>query len=129
MKKIKSFKIFNFQSWHEQVVTILLLLNFLRIIYIETWLDFQLGSIEKVCYDACRDPDRLCPTVSLWHLAFDQLKSSEGTTVCALEDSALPGALVCNQHLPKQPGYSLSLIYPTFPLYCLACFSRTGHLH
>lgn len=55
---------------------------------------------------ACHDPERLCPTVFLFHLAFDQLKSPGGTTFCALEDSALPGVLVYNWHLPRQPEYS-----------------------
>lgn len=39
-KKEKSVKIFNIQSQVEQVITILLLLNFLQIICIRTWLDF-----------------------------------------------------------------------------------------
>lgn len=40
---------FDFQSCHEQVVIFLLLLNFLQITYIHTWLEFRLGSIQKVC--------------------------------------------------------------------------------
>ena len=57
---------------------------------------FLAGFHAERVHGACHDPGRLCPTVFLFHLAFDQLKSPGGTTFFAPEDSALPGVLVCN---------------------------------
>lgn len=63
------------------------------------------------------------------------------TTFCALEDSALPGVLVCNWHLLKQHGYSsfnlssISSILPclffqnrTFALICIRLYWFISHV-
>lgn len=128
-KKVKLFKILNIKSWWKRWKDVCnpFITDFLKITWIQAWFDSSLGSMQKdrtACFMTLPGYVLLY-SFFIWHF---KLESPRGTTFCALEGSALPGVLVYNWHLLRQPGFSFS-IYPAFPLYCLACSSRTGHLH